>query len=219
MKGLNEMCVVATGYPSVNASPEAHKTYQNSEDVAWDNCRIFKFGLISYLVPRVELMGGEDLADGSFGGNGTPEGNFFKTVQWGKNNVGTLRSVNEREQHQCARWIPHLEGCISGVGTILGEDVRDWENDKHGTIHLTVIDGKYVLQYITLKDGWGREFYYYSAPPYQSYRLWSAGPNGKTFPPWITMETLKKKDSSTNGKKDVDLARDWVEDDIVRFDR
>ena len=97
--------------------------------------------------------------------------------------------------------------------------MRDWENDKHGTIHLTVIDGKYVLQYITLKDGWGREFYYYSAPPYQSYRLWSAGPNGKTFPPWITMETLKKKDSSTNGKKDVDLARDWVEDDIVRFDR
>ncbi|MBP5510722.1 MAG: prepilin-type N-terminal cleavage/methylation domain-containing protein [Kiritimatiellae bacterium] len=218
VKGLNEMCVVAMGKPSVNASAEANRTHQKSEDVAWDNCRIFKFGLLSYLVPRVEMMGGEDLVAASSGGSwgdGTPEANFFKTTQWGKNNVGTIRSVHEREQHQCARWMPHLEGCISGVGTILGENVRDTENDRNGTIHLTVIDGEYVLQYITLKDGWGNEFYYYSAPPYQSYRLWSAGPDGTTFPPWITMETLKKK----KGDRDAKLASHWIEDDIVRFDR
>ena len=44
---------------------------------------------------------------------------------------------------------------------------------------------------LTVNDGWQNEFFYYSPPPYQSYRLWSAGPNMVTFPPWFTEEEMK----------------------------
>jgi Type II secretion system (T2SS), protein G len=52
----------------------------------------------------------------------------------------------------------------------------------------------------TVTDGWGREFFYYSAPPHQSFRIWSAGKDGYTFPPWETLTTQ---------------AKTWIKDDIV----
>lgn len=227
MRSLDDFCEQVLHGPSANVA-KGNKLYQNNEDVGWDRCKIFKFGLVSYLLPRIELMGGLSLVYGDWG-YGTPAQNFFfgndqtqtksTNYQWSKNNTGTLRAVYEREQRQCARWMPHLEGCVYGYGTLFGESVRDSENDKGG-FHFKMPEGTdYWLQRVSLKDGWGNDFYYYSAPPYQSYRLWSAGPDGKTFPPWITLEALKKKNRSTNNKKDVDWARDWMEDDIVRFDR
>ena len=64
---------------------------------------------------------------------------------------------------------------------------------------------------VTVQDGWNRELYYYSAPPFQSYRLWSAGANGNTFPPWIKLDNLSASDRQ--------LAVSAMEDDIVRFDQ
>ena len=76
----------------------------------------------------------------------------------------------------------------------------------------------FVLGKMALFDGWtsdhrkwDNELYYYSAPPYQSYRIWSAGPNGKTFPPWIPLDSL-----SVEMRKKVSA---WTSDDIARFDR
>ena len=51
----------------------------------------------------------------------------------------------------------------------------------------------YPLLTYTVRDGWGRDFYYYSPAPYQSYTLWSAGANGWTFPPWVDLEQLNEK--------------------------
>ncbi len=56
------------------------------------------------------------------------------------------------------------------------------------------------LAHSTVTDGWGKEFFYYSAPPHQSFRIWSSGPDGKTFPPWEKLTTT---------------AEAWVKDDIV----
>lgn len=79
--------------------------------------------------------------------------------------------------------------------------------------------GAYVLDRVTVRDGFYLpdengdgfpeygEFYYYSPPPYQSYVLWSAGPNGRTFPPWVPRETLDSK-----ARECVEY---WTEDDIV----
>ena len=61
---------------------------------------------------------------------------------------------------------------------------------------------------MTVLDGWGNDFYYYSPQPFQSYRLWSAGPDGKTFPPWVPLSTLK-----TDG--DRKTAANWMADDIM----
>jgi len=66
----------------------------------------------------------------------------------------------------------------------------------------------YLLDGMTVADGWGREFYYYSDIPYQSYRLWSAGKNGLTFPPWL-MEHLDSYSS-----KEQETIATWTHDDI-----
>ena len=43
--------------------------------------------------------------------------------------------------------------------------------------------------------------------PYQSYVIWSAGRNGRTFPPWIARDELDSKANKCIGA--------WTEDDIV----
>lgn len=73
---------------------------------------------------------------------------------------------------------------------------------------------QYVLDGITCKDGWGHEFYYYCAPPYQSYRLWSAGPNGKTFPPWISEEEFKNDPTLQSNRATI---QEWISDDILHM--
>ena len=67
----------------------------------------------------------------------------------------------------------------------------------------------YLLDGITMRDGWGRDFYYYSPPPYQSYTVWSSGPNGSTFPPWVDRSALQGDANRCIGY--------WVRDDIVNI--
>ena len=64
----------------------------------------------------------------------------------------------------------------------------------------------YLLNGMTVADGWGNEFYYYSEVPYQSYRLWSAGPNYRTFPPWLDLSKFNQKEQET--------IANWTKDDI-----
>ena len=71
---------------------------------------------------------------------------------------------------------------------------------------------QYLLDGMTVLDGWGHEFYYYSPSPHQSYTLWSAGPNGRTFPPWVTDEELSQLSGSDRAK-----AQSWIADDIVHM--
>jgi hypothetical protein len=150
----------------------------------------------------------------------TPNPNFFKSLQWSKNNSGSLSAQQTRENRAVARWLPNFEGSLYGGYTIMG--IQTAEPD-HGGPHLVgastggfyPIGGggtKYVLVSITIHDGWGNDLYYYSAPPYQSYRIWSAGPNGSTFPPWISLDSIPSV-------ADRKLVTTWTEDDIVRFDR
>ena len=67
--------------------------------------------------------------------------------------------------------------------------------------------GQYMLDYVTVHDGWGNDFYYYSPAPYQRYTLWSAGANRRTFPVWTSREKLP---SQAN-----ELIAKWVKDDIM----
>jgi uncharacterized protein YjhX (UPF0386 family) len=70
---------------------------------------------------------------------------------------------------------------------------------------------KYALSQVTMMDAYDQEYYYYSPPPHQSYRLWSAGPDHRTFPPWIPLDNLSKEERAWVTK--------WLKDDIVRFDQ
>ncbi|MGN0847625.1 MAG: type II secretion system protein [Kiritimatiellia bacterium] len=67
----------------------------------------------------------------------------------------------------------------------------------------------YILLSMTVRDGWDNEFFYYSEPPYQSYRLWSAGPNRVTFPPWYDLDQFSGDD--------LTYIQRFIEDDIVHL--
>ena len=67
----------------------------------------------------------------------------------------------------------------------------------------------YPLNRYTVVDGWGKDLYYYSPAPYQMYVLWSAGENGKTFPPWVDIEQFKQDHPSQ-----YNAAIGWMADDI-----
>ena len=221
----------------------------------WTNMQVFKFGLMSYLLPRYLLMMGYGNGNNNSSSGSTSLYDEFS--QWGDNNSipcrfedgtqyrswddlnGDLGDRNEKwkialipSQAVCVRWLPNLEGllaCNDTAGTtVYGINLRDAVgssglsaenpnpniysagNSQSGTG--TGGSQQYVLNKITCQDGWQRDFYYYSLPPYQSYRLWSAGENGKTFPPWIPDEEIEDNAAL---KKYKDLIRNWVADDIV----
>lgn len=236
--------------PATGLDPYINKTFQewsilspntalgSSADTIpkdeWKDVKLFKFGLLSFLLPRVELVGFSGIAGGST--SLEPDLNFYESRQWKKNNpvsnVSSTRKALEAQQtienRAVARWLPNLEGIVQGGRTILGIDTHEAntagdeggyrtraKTDSGGkVIDLLSYDynsQKYVLQFVSLRDGWGRELFYYSPPPYQSYRLWSAGKDGRTFPPWIPINSL-----SSQERKWVAA---WIKDDIVRFDR
>ena len=125
-------------------------------------------------------------------------------------------------QAACARWLPNLRDIVSGPGFNFfgvpiagpGNGIPEVKNAAGFTLYGAGGSNKsgnsgYPLNKLTVNDGWGNEFYYYSPAPYQSYVLWSAGENGLTFPPWVDMEQFMK-----DNRKDYDTAVSWMSDDI-----
>lgn len=217
---------IASYYKSQGRSvASAARVLGNAEgDVSWSTYRLFQFGLLSFLVPRIDFVGANFLFEGT-DREYAPEESFFRTKQWvdanvakypkGGGNGSQMRFFRDKcneERSKCGKWITQLEKLITGqcypvLGTTLSQDgsslLLSIQQASSGT--------EYALQQSGLNDGWGNPFYYHSAPPYQSYRLWSAGPNGNTFPCWISYDAVKKQ----KGKKDATLMQEWISDDII----
>ena len=173
---------------------------------------------------------------------------WSRVYDWVQNYVNSNEQMNENvmklrmmpSQAVCARWMPNLEGicrCNRDV-TLFGVHIKSshWIDagifDGMGIKRLVSAireccyspedSGSYTDQYlldeVTVQDGWGREFYYYSRSPYQSYTLWSAGPDGKTFPPWISRDNLQSNArSDSGGTGEADRAAQWTKDDIIHL--
>ncbi len=211
---------------------------RNKDNADWRNTELFKFGLLSYLLPRYLVMMNCD-------------DRFFDYAQWGNNNslpcdpfTGSrftswreiqqncltsnqksdlARVSNIPSQAACARWISNLEKMLATKWqvTLFGVIVSDGDSDVARNVSKDDISkiyspmgggsdstaNQYILDCITVLDGWGSEFYYYSPAPYQNYVLWSAGPDRCTFPVWASKEEL-----SSEAKRYV---LGWTEDDII----
>ena len=234
----------------------------------WTDAQIFKFGLMSFLLPRYLLMLGgekdEDPALNLSGGVGEDLG-YYRFAQWGtKNNCpcrfdtgvqydgwkDVYQSVKQDSQNRweielipsqtiCQRWIANLEEtCTCGNKQddlyVFGVDIKSKRGgggypDAGSPASLkkkiysagdsqagagTSGAQQYCLNCITVEDGWGNEFYYYSPPPYQTYRLWSSGPNGQTFPPWIADEQIR---TDPNLQQHAKMIYEWISDDVVHL--
>lgn len=207
----------------------------------WRDTQVFKFGLLSFLLPRYLLVMGGDTDNSDF---------FTKFEQWKANNQlpprftdgvpfenwekvnAALEESSDGEiepwmiaalpsQATCARWISNLDGQLSTLQKteLYGVDVRDYDSAGTSPLEVYPADGsaesnsqQFFPDRITALDGWGSEFFYYSPPPHQSYRLWSSGKNGKTFPPWLTEEEL-----GALSKDDRTAVENWIADDIVQM--
>lgn len=223
----------------------------NLGDWRWADRQKFSFGLMSFLLPRYLLMMGcensELYALYQWDGNNSLPCRFDSGVpyaSWAELN-DELRVDPESNQGQTnrrrvelipsqsvtQRWLPNLEGiCMTPASAeFYGIDVKG-ESPPVDPRHPELV-AKYVYlpggtglspNFLTVTDGWQNEFFYYSPPPYQSYRLWSAGPNMVTFPPWFTEEEMKEhKDKMMSymvmyvqGRIPV---KDAIADDIVHL--
>lgn len=200
---------------------------------SWQAVKIFQFGVMSFLMPRYLFM-----LNGfkNTGGNwDTSKLNALnKCAQWSASNRLSANPNNGVQfgawdqqlrydsvvrripsQSVCARWMPNFEGIVNCTGSpeFFGVKV----SSGYGSISPESADievftsggsSRYVLDCMTIYDGWDQEFYYYSPAPYQSYRIWSAGPDGKTFPPWVPLDSI-------SNEKDRRTAAAWMADDIM----
>ena len=197
----------------------------------WEEVKIFEFGVMSFLLPRYLFMtqglDEDDLADcAQWDANNRLSAHPNTGASFGtwRDQLMDQRLVKRiPSQAVCARWMPNFEKMLRGNPIkkklqFFGIDVSDGtcamkvpepKQDPGALANEVYLDqNRTVLDKITVLDGWENEFYYYSAPPFQSYRLWSAGPNGKTFPPWVPFETLKSD-------SDRKTAANWMADDIM----
>lgn len=217
----------------------------------WTETQIFRFGLMSFLLPRyLVMMRHSGNSRGYATTNDKNPSLYDDFAQWSDNNQLPCRFEDGTpynswkelagetrykvallpSQSVTARWLPNLEGMLSCEGRVeklYGVDVKgsdggnvDIDNPKpqlYSTGDSQSGEGStggsnYALDGITCRDGWHNEFYYYSPPPYQSYRLWSAGADGRTFPPWISDEELNNMNGSDRKK-----VMSWMADDIVHM--
>lgn len=236
---------------------------KNRDKVKWRDVQLFKFGVMSYLLPRYLVMmsfgegstgNAKNFADTIFGTYDDEDDGF---AQWKANNtlphnpftgklfngwgqvfeyVSAKNKTSGKEEYAAvssiptqavtARWMPNLEGIVSCSRSMsfYGIDIKDPTDNTGGldpsnmeNMEICTPDGfesnstsqQYMLSSLTVYDGWGCSFFYYSPPPYQTYTLWSSGKNKRTFAPWIAKDKL-----DSNAAKCVAA---WTEDDIVRM--
>ena len=197
-----------TAYPA-NANAGGFSTTETS----WEKVKLFRYGVLSFLLPRLAVIG--DFT--SSGGSGDrPEEVFFNYQQWRQFNDSKQGSYSDqlnRETTACARWMPNFEKMVYGGKTLLGIETAESNAGypQFTDAYEQSSGNRHVLGRMTIRDGWDNDLFYYSAPPYQGYRIWSAGKDKKTFPPWIPLNSL-----SVDERK---LVNEWIKDDIARFDR
>ena len=122
-------------------------------------------------------------------------------------------------QAVCARWMPNFAGIVTGGGVFFGVDTRDSSHPYLGNSGKEFLvsqkgyghEPSYIGGVMTVRDGWDEDFYYYSPPPYQSYQLWSSGPDKRTFPPWMDKSSLQQGE--------IKLVNEWISDDIKVGDK
>lgn len=191
----------------------------------WPQMKLYRYGVVSFLVPRYDAIGDFTLnASNQYEPQpidtrlAPDEGLYRNHKQWTDYNPARKAKA---EREACARWLPNLRGIVRGGRKLLGVEtgVPHCDNESQlsegGNANRAYEykggGSKYFLRKMTIQDAWGNDFYYHSAPPYQSYRLWSAGPDGVTFPADYPLQQLNPSDRKT--------VSGWIKDDIARPSR
>ena len=231
--------LIATFDDGGSGSGSTGRFSKNKDKVDWQEIQLFKFGLMSFLLPRYLVMmnGNQDFFTGGFrqwdANNVIPCDPFTGATynNWGqvKNYSESTRQsdlariANIPSQAVCARWMPNLEGAChcNHHFSLFGIDIWSGNESELSVKNINIeifspkkesgsaYEDQYILDCVSMRDGWWHDIYYYSPEPYQTYTVWSAGPNGRTFPPWISRDSL-----SPEANRCVAV---WTVDDIIHM--
>lgn len=149
---------------------------------------IYTFGLVSYFLPRYNGAAGDGETIRKLAGyvesgsarNTLSDGEAIKQWTLANSRRDGQTGDSERDLSAARRILPHL-------GTYLTDE--DKPNKNVGIIawlggandgRPRNIKGKSVTNLVaTVRDAWYHELRYRSLPPYDSYDLWSVGPDGR----------------------------------------
>ena len=143
-------------YPWTNGMDSASYGYVAPNELNPCSGTIFKFGLMSFLVTR--FAGRADNVEPLYP-------NLFNP-QWGPT-YNSFVGDQPRDIRAMSRWQHYLfDPNITSEdkpphSATFGSNTYAWTN-----------------KCLTVKDGWGHELHYKSAPPYSTYDIWSNGPDG-----------------------------------------
>ncbi len=150
------------------------------------SCTVYTFGLASFFVPRYN--GTAEQGPLAFCGvdssahqmkNGVPQWTQFNSRVNGK--LGD----SDRDLNAVRRILPLLGGKLgepdaNGMARVAdGGCIHGWEQprphplDSSGNGEWLVTNANW-----TITDAWRQELHYVSLPPYETYKLWSNGPDG-----------------------------------------
>lgn len=163
-----------------NSEQMAQRVVDNGRGTLSDwggNCTVYTFGLASFFIPRYN--GTAERGPKAFCGvknyqqvdkNGVPQWTQFNSRVNGK--LGD----SDRDLNAVRRILPHLGGKLGPDNRIADSGCLSyWEAPRR---HPFNPDALVTNLNITLADAWRRELHYVSMPPYETYKLWSNGPDG-----------------------------------------
>ena len=141
--------------------------------------KFYTFGLVSFFLPRYngtadrgpkKLVG---VANRQQSGDGS-------LAQWRNFNKKVSNKIGDsaKDLNASRKILPYLDGGIDEAGNIDYGIITAWDSGARrlncGTVEIVVTNF-----YYTIHDAWERELQYISRPPYESYILRSAGPDGQ----------------------------------------
>ncbi|MBQ7666862.1 MAG: type II secretion system protein [Kiritimatiellae bacterium] len=148
---------------------------------------VYTFGLVSYFVPRYNGAAGEGenirelagyISTGRSAGTLSDDGAIKQWTVQNSRRDGAFGD-SERDLAAARRILPHL-------GTYLtGEDkpnkdvgIISWLGGSNDGRARYVVNRAVTNLVATIRDSWYQDLRYRSLPPYDSYELWSIGPDG-----------------------------------------
>lgn len=139
----------------------------------------YTFGLVSFFLPRYNgtASRGPRLLTGL---GKTGQGSKDSLVQWRDYNKKVSNKVGDsaKDLNACRKILPYLGGGIDENGNIDYGLIDHWNVSGARTLNCDLVQIVVTNACPTIKDAWERELRYVSRPPYESYTLSSAGPDG-----------------------------------------
>lgn len=150
--------------------------------------RVFTFGLLSYFFPR--FTGHASSSPAAFLGSNSASAPRAEDLFTEGKSINQWSDYNERKIgiaigdivqniESSRRILPFLGASLNSSGSVASYGIVRVEPTEEisvpGSPGLT-----YRNMYLTIQDGWDRDLFYESRPPYDSYKLWSAGPDGNS---------------------------------------